>query len=374
MTLSAPKPAYQLHEPEASEAEPFEPELADHPEEHPDDWHELPCSEEPAPEEPEDQSIEDLHASFHEQLAMLARALDSDDEHKLDVGGEPELVGEHDETVETLGAADDAPPSAAPRLLSIATLRNALNGRARGFVLGLGASIAAGGAVLVLANGSSEQPAMANSVLQGEPRAASASLAAETPEVQLRASLLDESEPGPAAIFGTVEQRSTNVTEAGGNESAADIATVVPRMVLEPADEPRSADRHTHIAQQASDLADAFAAATGPEGGDDLRDEPPAEVATSFETTVETASEESSSDDVEPPAQSLASAREAGPTAHVVRPVNMRAGPDNSAAVLAVVPEGKPVEVVQCDQWCEVVADGQRGWIYKDFLSGAVGS
>src|SRR5690606_5652949 len=116
---------------------------------------------------------------------------------------------------------------------------------------------------------------------------------------------------------------------------------------------------HTQIAQQASDLADAFAAPTEPERGDDLRDEPPAEVATSFETTVETATvRQSSYEDVEPPAQSLASARGTGQTAHVVRPVNMRASPDNSAVVLAVVPEGKPVEVVQCDQWCEVVADG----------------
>lgn len=48
--------------------------------------------------------------------------------------------------------------------------------------------------------------------------------------------------------------------------------------------------------------------------------------------------------------------------------VNMRAGPDNEAAIITVVAEGADVAVVECNFWCEVIVDGQEGWIYQDFL------
>jgi hypothetical protein len=51
--------------------------------------------------------------------------------------------------------------------------------------------------------------------------------------------------------------------------------------------------------------------------------------------------------------------------------VNMRAGPDNEAAVITVVGQGDRVQVVACNYWCEVVYNGQTGWIYQDFLAGA---
>jgi SH3-like domain-containing protein len=48
--------------------------------------------------------------------------------------------------------------------------------------------------------------------------------------------------------------------------------------------------------------------------------------------------------------------------------VNLRATADNSAAVVAVVPAGKAVDVVECKGWCEVRFDGQKGFIHKRFL------
>jgi len=51
--------------------------------------------------------------------------------------------------------------------------------------------------------------------------------------------------------------------------------------------------------------------------------------------------------------------------------VNLRSGPNNDAAVVAVVPAGRNVEVVDCTQWCEVVYDGWQGFIYRKFVSGA---
>jgi hypothetical protein len=48
--------------------------------------------------------------------------------------------------------------------------------------------------------------------------------------------------------------------------------------------------------------------------------------------------------------------------------VNMRARPDNAAAVIMVVPGKRDVEVIGCDDWCEVVFAGKRGWIYHRFV------
>jgi len=59
-----------------------------------------------------------------------------------------------------------------------------------------------------------------------------------------------------------------------------------------------------------------------------------------------------------------ASTRSVPVTSHV----NLRATADNGAAVVAVVPAGKNVEVVDCKGWCEVVYNDQRGFVHKRFL------
>ena len=58
-------------------------------------------------------------------------------------------------------------------------------------------------------------------------------------------------------------------------------------------------------------------------------------------------------------------------TAPVKSDVNMRARPDNKAAVILVVPGKSEVEVIGCRYWCEVIFRGKRGWIYKGFVRGA---
>jgi hypothetical protein len=54
--------------------------------------------------------------------------------------------------------------------------------------------------------------------------------------------------------------------------------------------------------------------------------------------------------------------------ARVVTDVNLRAGPSNGQAVIGRVARGRPVDVITCRQWCEVVYAGQRGWVYKAFI------
>jgi hypothetical protein len=54
--------------------------------------------------------------------------------------------------------------------------------------------------------------------------------------------------------------------------------------------------------------------------------------------------------------------------AQTISGVNMRAGPSNGQAVLATIPRGSPVDVINCRQWCEVIFAGRRGWVYKGFI------
>jgi len=81
----------------------------------------------------------------------------------------------------------------------------------------------------------------------------------------------------------------------------------------------------------------------------------------------------SSGDDTKPVTEPEEGTTAPTGTARVTKAVNLRAGPDNSETVLAVVPEGAVVEVAGCKQWCEVVFAGHRGWIYRSFLGSGAG-
>jgi hypothetical protein len=51
-----------------------------------------------------------------------------------------------------------------------------------------------------------------------------------------------------------------------------------------------------------------------------------------------------------------------------LRAVTMRSGPKKNAAAIATVPAKTSVQVMSCKQWCEVVYNGKRGWIYKSYI------
>ncbi|HEX5958007.1 MAG TPA: SH3 domain-containing protein [Hyphomicrobiaceae bacterium] len=54
--------------------------------------------------------------------------------------------------------------------------------------------------------------------------------------------------------------------------------------------------------------------------------------------------------------------------AWIVSDVNMRAGPKKSEPVLVAIPKGRPVELIGCRTWCEVIYAGKRGWVYKNYI------
>lgn len=71
------------------------------------------------------------------------------------------------------------------------------------------------------------------------------------------------------------------------------------------------------------------------------------------------------------------SAAESTPKAHkvgaagsgrILRAVTMRSGPKKGAGAIATVPARASVQVMSCKQWCEIVYNGKRGWVYKSYV------
>lgn len=63
-----------------------------------------------------------------------------------------------------------------------------------------------------------------------------------------------------------------------------------------------------------------------------------------------------------------AEASEGGKAAVIKRSVNMRAKPQKGGEVLGVIPAKTSVELVSCTQWCEIVFNGKRGYVYKSYV------
>lgn len=55
-------------------------------------------------------------------------------------------------------------------------------------------------------------------------------------------------------------------------------------------------------------------------------------------------------------------------TGLILRAVTMRTGPKKNAAAMVTVPAKTSVQVMGCKQWCQIVYNGKRGWIYKSYI------
>jgi len=78
-----------------------------------------------------------------------------------------------------------------------------------------------------------------------------------------------------------------------------------------------------------------------------------------------------------PDAQPADSATDPKPKAHkvnaagngrILRAVTMRSGPKKGAGAIATVPARASVQVMSCKQWCEIIYNGKRGWVYKSYV------
>ncbi|TPM39159.1 SH3 domain-containing protein [Mesorhizobium sp. B2-3-4] len=52
----------------------------------------------------------------------------------------------------------------------------------------------------------------------------------------------------------------------------------------------------------------------------------------------------------------------------ILRAVTMRSAPKKGAAPIGTVPARTSVQLMGCKQWCEIVYNGKRGWVYKSYI------
>jgi hypothetical protein len=302
--------------------------------------------------------VEDLRGSFCAHLDGLIRAQALDSERRAaDHDSAPALgewPAEPDHAIEkkplTISADNEGWPTAVGMPLYSAREKSGSRRQLIAFVAGLNVAIAVAGITVVLRGGQHapvgvDRPTGDNSSL----------LAVASPRMEkLQARLSDAVKVDQAApVTGDDQNRQSQSTEAKGARTAG-LTLVQAEGIADAPSEP------------------ATVMSTPPEGVGTEERSPhqvawPAEVSTSKgRGAVSTAW--SSGDEVKPVSEPEEGNAAPTGTARVVKAVNLRAGPDNSEAVLTVVPEGTVVEVAGCRHWCEVVFAGHRGWIYRSFL------
>jgi hypothetical protein len=228
---------------------------------------------------------------------------------------------------------------------------------AAGFVVAL----AAGGAIMMATQVSkTEPPAVAAAPEAGSRVVASAATADEPVERPLPAAGPDGQ--GPTGVEGTQTGNGGIVTGTVLAEKSSDPAMDSPaagqaieRLDPGPGMETPPADPPDVRAATEPTPTDPGAAAAEP------KREPAMPAVASWAPALAPAIETG-------PKANQAGAPATGHIARIVSGVNMRAGPSNSQAVVATIPKGSRVEVIDCRAWCEVIFTGQRGWVYKSFI------
>lgn len=57
--------------------------------------------------------------------------------------------------------------------------------------------------------------------------------------------------------------------------------------------------------------------------------------------------------------------RARGRTAKITMDINLRSGPRRASSVIGTIPAGTKVTLIGCRSWCEVVAKGKHGYVYR---------
>lgn len=76
------------------------------------------------------------------------------------------------------------------------------------------------------------------------------------------------------------------------------------------------------------------------------------------------ADDQPAADSAKPQPQKVSAAQ----TGRILRAVTMRAGPKQKAAAMVTVPAKTSVQVIGCKQWCQIIYNGKRGWVYKTYI------
>ncbi|MGC4026956.1 MAG: SH3 domain-containing protein [Mesorhizobium sp.] len=124
-----------------------------------------------------------------------------------------------------------------------------------------------------------------------------------------------------------------------------------------------------NLAQDASTANDPFAVMVTP----DESSEPTVDLAATvphvpLPAPREERAREPVDDDPTPPKAATTGRALSGNTS-LNEAANMRAAPRSGSKVILVVPDGARVSIAPgCEQWCEISYNGQRGFVYKDFV------
>lgn len=349
------------------------------------DSHEVECNPATAPssaaasaraEEP----VDDVQASLHEQLAALVQALALENENEPK---SPDGDGFDDSELPNVNEQSQPEASAAPERqdwqpeiepITSAVVREVMPRRLFGFVAGLVASVAVGSGMLVFIVSMNKPAAIAgNDTPKFEARitdvAADSDRTVAIPleeRVPHAFGIEQQAAIGPHEVQDVASEKRT-VSVTGSGDKAASVMHLGP---------PSGADASlTEPTSRKPVDAPAVVPAAAKHGvSDDQPQQQTMEVTSSFETVVqptEPGKQATPRVAAEPATEPKRAEETAAQTrvARVIKYVNMRAGPDNYEEVLAVIPEGSSVEVIQCNQWCEVIFAGQRGWIYKGLMT-----
>lgn len=156
-------------------------------------------------------------------------------------------------------------------------------------------------------------------------------------------------EPGPAA---SMRKSVPDIMKPPAEAAEAGADGDLPLMAMLPEPAPRARDAVPPAAESVAPAEDDTAKET-----EDATEAAPPEV-------------QQPGADAEEPEAEIGSQAAVQRRGRIRTAVNLRTGPNNRSRVLKVVPTGASVGVVDCDSWCEIVADGTRGFIYKSYLAG----
>ncbi len=78
--------------------------------------------------------------------------------------------------------------------------------------------------------------------------------------------------------------------------------------------------------------------------------------------------EEPKVEEKEPPAKAESSGKQPSGTALMIEDANIRSRPQKGSKVIGTVPARTQVQLVGCDQWCEIVVKGKRGFVWGEFV------
>ncbi len=212
-------------------------------------------------------------------------------------------------------------------------------------------------------------------VLPGDPsdKIVTAAAAAPAAEQRAAAAKAEVDDSTTTATAGT--PRAIDMTGKPGIATAAAPPKLAGETSPEPLDQtdPRwtqeqkaaaAKARSTAAATKGDNLASAYAEEPAAQADEAATAAIPTAKPKAAEAAVETAMVKPEAKAPDPAADDATEGR----ASRAARAVTMRAKPSTRGSPIGTVPARADVKVISCDQWCQIVYKGKRGYVYRSFL------